>query len=174
MFSKTFSRGKIFEDAGFSFTCGRTKTEVFENNDVIYHLLLALRFHCLTFSMYGRKRFEYATCERVYFWKRSKKISVFKNIQICVNGAFVAELPLSLTWSASMLIFWNKRKFLHKKRVQLPQDCWDTNMAAVSLFWNTNMAAVTSCENARLQRKNSLVWDTNTRQIRNGKESGLS
>ena len=28
----------------------------------------------------------------------------------------------SLTWSASMLIYWNKRKRLHKKRVQLPQD----------------------------------------------------
>ena len=108
MFSKTFSRGKIFEDAGFSFTCGRTKTEVFENNDVIYHLLLALRFHCLTFSMYGRKRFEYATCERVYFWKRSKKISVFKNIQMCVNGAFVAELPL---WCVLSWLFKSIERF---------------------------------------------------------------
>ena len=44
-----------------------------------------------------------------------------------------------------MQIYWNKRKRLHKKRVQLP--VWDTNMAAVSLFWETNMAAVTSCEN---------------------------
>ena len=32
----------------------------------------------------------------------------------------------SLTWPASMLIYWNKRKFLHKKRVQLPQDCLGT------------------------------------------------
>ena len=44
-----------------------------------------------------------------------------------------------------MQIYWNKRKRLHKKRVQLPQD---TNMAAVSLFWKTDMAAVTSRENA--------------------------
>ena len=29
----------------------------------------------------------------------------------------------SLTWPASMQIYWNKRKPLHKKRVQLPQDC---------------------------------------------------
>ena len=29
----------------------------------------------------------------------------------------------SLTWLASMLIHWNKRKFLHKKRVQFPQGC---------------------------------------------------
>ena len=45
----------------------------------------------------------------------------------------------SLTWSASMQIYWNKRKRLHKmKGVQLPQ-AWfgtstPTNMAAVSLF----------------------------------------
>ena len=34
---------KIFENAGFSFTCGRTKTEVFEYDDVVHHTLLALR-----------------------------------------------------------------------------------------------------------------------------------
>ena len=28
----------------------------------------------------------------------------------------------SLTWQASMQIYWNKRKRLHKKKVQLPQD----------------------------------------------------
>ena len=32
----------------------------------------------------------------------------------------------SLTWPASMLIYWNKRKFLHEKRIQLPQDCLGT------------------------------------------------
>ena len=54
----------------------------------------------------------------------------------------------SLPWPAFMQIYWNKRKPLHKKRVQLSEDMvWDTNMAAVSLFWGTNMAAVASCEN---------------------------
>ena len=28
----------------------------------------------------------------------------------------------SLTWQASMLIYWNKRMHLHEKRVQLPED----------------------------------------------------
>ena len=32
----------------------------------------------------------------------------------------------SLTWSASMQIYWNKRKPLHKKRVQIPQDWFGT------------------------------------------------
>ena len=32
----------------------------------------------------------------------------------------------SLTWLAFMQIYWNKRKRLHKKRVQLPQDLFGT------------------------------------------------
>ena len=32
----------------------------------------------------------------------------------------------SLTWPASMQIYWKKRKRLHKKRVQLPQDWFGT------------------------------------------------
>ena len=31
-----------------------------------------------------------------------------------------------LTWPTSMLIYWNKTKFLHKKRFQLPQDWFGT------------------------------------------------
>jgi len=60
-----------------------------------------------------------------------------------------SNIAFSLTWPASMEIYWSKRKCLHTKRVQHPQDWFgNTNMAAVVLFWNTNMAAVTSCENA--------------------------
>ena len=32
----------------------------------------------------------------------------------------------SITWPASMQIYWNKRKCLHKKRVQIPQDLFGT------------------------------------------------
>ena len=32
----------------------------------------------------------------------------------------------SLTWPACMQIYWNKRKRLHKKRVQLPEDWFGT------------------------------------------------
>ena len=32
----------------------------------------------------------------------------------------------SLTWPASLQIYWNKRKRLHKKRVHLPQDWFET------------------------------------------------
>ena len=37
-----------------------------------------------------------------------------------VNGA------LSLTWPLSMQKYWNKRKHLHKKSVQLLQDWFET------------------------------------------------
>ena len=43
IFSKTLSRVKIFEHAGFSFTCGRTKVEVFEYDDVRHDILLVWR-----------------------------------------------------------------------------------------------------------------------------------
>ena len=38
----------------------------------------------------------------------------------CVDRVF------SLTWPAYMQIYWNKRKSLHKKRVQLPEDWFGT------------------------------------------------
>ena len=41
IFSRTLPRVEIFENAGFLFPCGRTKTEVFECDDVIHHTLLA-------------------------------------------------------------------------------------------------------------------------------------
>ena len=48
----------------------------------------------------------------------------------------------------SMFLKQNKRKSLHKKRVQIPRGLvGDTNMAVVPLFRDTNMAAVTSREN---------------------------
>ena len=37
-FAKTLFRVEIFENAGFSFSFGRTKTEVFEYDDVKYHI----------------------------------------------------------------------------------------------------------------------------------------
>ena len=69
----------------------------------------------------------------------------------------------SLTWPASIQIFWNKRKRLHMKKSSTPTGLvWDTNMAAVSLFWDTNMAAGTSCENTLFckarTRHSALKW----------------
>ena len=58
---------------------------------------------------YGRAK----TIRIRYLWTRiflktEQKISVLKNIQICVNGAFVAELPL---WSVSSWLFKSIERF---------------------------------------------------------------
>ena len=53
----------------------------------------------------------------------------------------------SLTRPASMQIYWNKRKHLHKKRIQLPQELELIHQhGRCFIFWNTNMAAMTSCQ----------------------------
>ena len=44
----------------------------------------------------------------------------YKNTKI--KAAVKLYRAFSLTWPASMLIYWNKRKHLHEKRVQLPED----------------------------------------------------
>ena len=49
VFSKTLSRVEIFENAGFSTTCRRTKTEVFQMNMMMSYIIIllpALRMLC--------------------------------------------------------------------------------------------------------------------------------
>ena len=50
----------------------------------IHHLLLTFRSSVQRFRMDGRKRFEYATCGRVFFCKTEEKISVSK-VSGCVS-----------------------------------------------------------------------------------------
>ena len=98
IFSKTLSKVKIFENAGFSFHVdGQKRKFSYTMTSYIikfyyYNIAHALwgvlsYFHCLAFS-YGRtKWFEYATCGHVYFWNWLEKISGLKNIQIHVDLA---------------------------------------------------------------------------------------
>ena len=64
----------------------------------------------------------------IKFWQK-KKNHVCKNLEfrwICPKYMQCPQRTrnrvFSLTWPASMHIYWNKRKRLHKRRVQLPQD----------------------------------------------------
>ena len=50
-FSKTLSRVEVFENAVFVFTCGRVKTKVFENDDVIIGSSLSRRGFCRWFCV---------------------------------------------------------------------------------------------------------------------------
>ena len=52
----------------------------------------------------------------------SKKHVVGMASNINVKGTSNFYRGFSLTWPSSMQIYLNKRKFLHKKRDQLPQD----------------------------------------------------
>ena len=49
--------------------------------------------------------------------------------QLLIMDDRLREAPyrsFSLTWPATMQIYWDKNKFVHKKRVQLPQDWFGT------------------------------------------------
>ena len=74
-----------------------------------------------------------------------------------VLATLVIIQMFSLTRPASMQIYWNKRKHLHKKRVQLPQELELIHQHRRRfIFWNTRMATMTSC---RPPNNNSLSLD---------------
>ena len=64
------------------------------------------------------------------FCEHTKTTSFFSftSIQSCRIKLLekFANRVFSLTWPAYMQIYWNKRKRLHKKRVQLPEDWFGT------------------------------------------------
>ena len=75
----------------------------------------------------------YIACTVIY----SRKIYVRTHIKItqqwkstfkpCFHACVISVYRVfSLTWPASMQIYWNKRRRLHKKRVRLPQDWFGT------------------------------------------------
>ena len=109
------SRVDLFENAVFMLSCGRVKTELFENADVtssIYDVsehahgslgIMQGHFDCL-FSFVKVRTVEFE-CSSVFVWtgifsktllvwtrislKTDKKRCVFKNIRIRVDGALV-------------------------------------------------------------------------------------
>ena len=105
LFSKTLSRVEIFENAGFSTTCRRTKTEVFQYDDVIHHNTTSIThalwglpwyFHRVSVLLVdGPKRFQYATCGREFFRTRRKKLFVFKNIRLRVDGSLASAWEIT-------------------------------------------------------------------------------
>ena len=88
IFPETISRVEIFENAGFSFTCGRTKMEIFKYDDVIHHIVRELRLPhkgCYRISIVlALSRFETIRIRhvraRIFFE------DVYKNIRIRVQG----------------------------------------------------------------------------------------
>ena len=50
-----------------------------------------------------------------------------RSLEVIIQHIYIYSV-FSLTWPASMQTYWNKRKRLHKKRVQLPQDWFGTQI----------------------------------------------
>ena len=77
-----------------------------KENDWNHYCLWGIR------NKIARLKLYYVTLTRVY--------------PLCTCALWVSYRVFSLTWPASMQIYWNKRKRLHKKRVQLPEDWFGT------------------------------------------------
>ena len=73
-----------------------------------------------TFTVYICKLIDHGTRSP---WK-SQGDTAFGRLRMLIVYVCVLRVyrSFSLTWPAAMQIYWNKRKFLHKKRVLLPQD----------------------------------------------------
>ena len=77
------------------------------------------------------------------------------------NGllSFTKYRVFSLTWPAYMQIYWNKRKSLHKKRVQLPEDWFGTPIWPPWRHVKTLYSKIRNClsqDNAETPRWNKL------------------
>ena len=92
----------LFENVVFMLSCGRVKTELFENADdtaSIYDVsehahgsLGITEGHFVCFLSFVKVRAAEFECSSVFVWTRiflctDKKICVFKNIRIRVDGA---------------------------------------------------------------------------------------
>ena len=70
----------------------------------------------------------------------------------------------SLTWPASMQIYWNKRKRLHKKRVHLSQDWFGTPTWPPFHCWGNKPMRFLDC--LRLRHVNLLPYLIGSSEIR--------
>ena len=75
-----------------------------------------------------QKTLTHSTFTPFLHWRNSYARSQMSQLEILTidkNFELVYRV-FSLTWSASMQIYWKKRGRLHKKRVKLPQDLFGT------------------------------------------------
>ena len=90
---------EIFEKAGFSFTCRRTKTEPFQYDDVIHHVLLSCyRFSFVSaFSCGWPKTIRIPKCGWVFFFleNEEKDLRFQKNPDTCGRGLRFRYFSLS-------------------------------------------------------------------------------
>ena len=111
------------------------------------YITIAKFLHCMCSTCFVALRTKYFTFIVQYFtsWLKERgKTPPYDHPVYTITSLLQPYRAYSLTWHSSMLIYTNKRKFLHKRRVQFLQSC----LCKPTLFWNTNMAAVMSSEYA--------------------------
>ena len=98
LFKNALQSGDFWKRRLFAFICGRTKSEVFEYDDVTHHILLAwpmLRKGCyriyivLAFSCGRAKTIRIRYVRMRNFFENGEKILFFKNVRIPVDGSVV-------------------------------------------------------------------------------------
>ena len=135
--SKTLSRQEKSANNSLSFLFGQS-LDKFSNTMIMSYILQRMlckgcyRISIVVAFSYGRAKIVRIRDVPRVFLEKGGKIPVFNNIRIHVDKDICISLrncvyrAFSLAWPASMQIYWNKRKRLHKKRIQLPQDCLAT------------------------------------------------
>ena len=81
-------------------------------------------------KVYGEERKYFGELCWSCFWARQPSWLFLSEIKKTTTLKILYTVDVyrvfSLTWPTSMKIYWNKRKCLHKKRVQLPEDWFGT------------------------------------------------
>ena len=94
---------------------------------------------------------------KTLWWNNINSLHDFLMTWRRLSSPVVFYSVFSLTWPAAVQIYWNKRKRLHKKRVQLPQDwfgtptwppfhCFGTPIWHVKTHNNRLWLKITSCQ----------------------------
>ena len=99
VFSKTLSRVEIFENTGFLTTCRRTKTEVFQYDDVIHHNTTTSITHALWGLLWYFHRFS-------VFWWTDQNVS--NTLRVDVN--FFGHVGKNLRFSKISGYVWKGSK----------------------------------------------------------------
>ena len=99
-FSKTLSRVEVFESAVFVFTCGRAKTKVFENDDVI----IGYSLHSDTGFVYVFKMVDHAEVYGYFTWADSNRIACIQ-LQVTMLNVHREYLRINILKMLSVSTF---------------------------------------------------------------------
>ena len=129
---KTVSRVRPFENAGHLFTCGRTKTEVSEYDDVIHHLPLRDTIVLSLFSVFvwTAKNDSNTVLVEAYFLENGGKNSPFSKISRYVWRGPKTPEPANVCMRIFEKLIHNKYK--EQKITQKSSRAWNTTHTEVS------------------------------------------